>query len=149
MAKRLRVFRFHQKLVKPDRTLPACGRCFAAFLLQPAALCDSLLGGAGRNVDEAPTSSKRPAEGHTGNTPAGKRCSESRSWTIDEAITFVRDLGLGQLEISFRSNAVDGRLLAELSEAELVSELGMTKLQAKKLASRLPQLQIPQFHCSL
>ena len=37
---------------------------------------------------------------------------------------------------SFRYNAVDGSFLSELSEPELVQELGLSNLQAKKVKTR-------------
>lgn len=50
--------------------------------------------------------------------------------------SWLGTLSLGHLAERFQINAVDGEFLSELSEEELVTELGMTKLQAKKVKAR-------------
>ena len=44
--------------------------------------------------------------------------------------------GLGHISHKFTENAVDGAFLQELTTEELVSELGLTQLQAKKVKLR-------------
>eukprot|EP00811_Abedinium_folium_P009881 NODE_19137_length_858_cov_5.344733.p1 GENE.NODE_19137_length_858_cov_5.344733~~NODE_19137_length_858_cov_5.344733.p1 ORF type:complete len:204 (+),score=70.14 NODE_19137_length_858_cov_5.344733:48-614(+) len=61
------------------------------------------------------------------------------SWGVDEVVQFIEGLGLGQKAAKFREDAVDGGMLASLSEDDLVSELGLSKLQARKVIQRLPQ----------
>ncbi len=46
--------------------------------------------------------------------------------------------GLGHVASAFHTNAVDGAFLSDLSEEDLVSELGLTRLQARKAKARLP-----------
>ena len=46
---------------------------------------------------------------------------------------YIADLELGHVAAAFRDNAVDGRMLASLSETDLVSELGLKPLQACKV----------------
>ena len=58
--------------------------------------------------------------------------------TVDQVSGFLAEINLGHCEANFRTNGVDGLFLAELSQAELVAELGLTSLQARKLLSRLP-----------
>ena len=66
------------------------------------------------------------------------------------------DLGLPHLVERFRQNAIDGEMLADLAEEDFVGELGLTKLQAKKImvslglvcASR-PCIPFPNSHCGL
>jgi len=60
-------------------------------------------------------------------------------WSMEQVLQFLDFLGLGHTGDKFKENAVDGPMLAELSEEELCSELGLLKLQAKKLLSRLPR----------
>lgn len=150
MVKRLKIFRFHAKVVRPDRSIPACGACFAKLVLchsgprgsaagQPstshsAALC------AAQAAELASTSSgfKREASGHTGCTPDAKRASYS-NWSVNDVVQYLRSLELGHLEPAFRHNAVDGAFLVALSEEELVAELGLTRMQSKKILLRLPR----------
>ena len=52
-------------------------------------------------------------------------------------VSFVQRLKLSHVADAFRVNGVDGQPLHELTQAKLVSELGLTSLQARKLQSRL------------
>ena len=52
-------------------------------------------------------------------------------------VSFVQRLKLSHVADAFRVNGVDGQLRHELAQAEVVSELGLTSLQARKLKSRL------------
>ena len=60
-----------------------------------------------------------------------------RDWGVDAVCDYLAGLELGHLAPGFRSNGIDGKMLLELSEEELVGELGLTKLQAKKVRGRL------------
>ena len=51
---------------------------------------------------------------------------------------YLGRLALDHIADKFVTNGVDGVYLQELSEADLVDELGWTKLQARKVKSRLP-----------
>lgn len=123
MLKRLKVFVFSAKIKKIDMTVPACARCFAEFLLKPQEAAGSR------------ESAKRPAEGPTGSSPQPKRPA---SWSVEDVMAWLETLSLGHIAERFRDNGVDGEFLAELSEEDLVTELGLTKLQAKKIKARFP-----------
>ena len=133
MAKRLRVFSFHKKVVNPDRSIPACPRCFASFLMHYKTPEES---NAAAAASQDACGSKRSAPGPTGSSPDRQR--RLATWTVDQVSGFLAEIGLGHCEAIFRTNAVDGLFLAELSQADLVTELGLTNLQARKLLSRLP-----------
>merc|ERR1712137_493043 len=62
----------------------------------------------------------------------------ARGWSVDQVVLFVEGLGLGHIVEPFRENAIDGQMLVELSASDLCGELGLTKLQAKKVLARLP-----------
>lgn len=64
-------------------------------------------------------------------------------WSLEEVSRYLNFLGLGHIEEKFKENAVDGAMLVELSEEDLCKELGLLKLQAKKLLSRLPRDNLP------
>ena len=49
----------------------------------------------------------------------------------------VEGISLGHLSDKFVHNGVDGAFLLELEEGDLITELGWTKLQARKIKSRL------------
>ena len=135
MLKRLRIFEFRHQLVAPQNIKP-CACCFANFLL-PAA--DVPVGPTSSLPPRGPTSSfsppKRSAPGPTGATPEAKRVTR---WTVEQVCEHLDRIDLGHTKEQFRSNGIDGSFLAELSEAELMQELGLTRLQAKKVKSRLP-----------
>ena len=58
-------------------------------------------------------------------------------WDVNSVLCYIKSLGLGHVEHSFLINGIDGAMLIDLSEEELVQELGLTKIQAKKIKSRL------------
>jgi len=60
-------------------------------------------------------------------------------WSLDEVSQYLDFLGLRHIEEKFKENAVDGAMLVDLSEEDLCKELGLLKLQAKKLVTRLPR----------
>ena len=57
---------------------------------------------------------------------------------IEDVVRYLDGLGLGHVANKFRENAVDGDFLATLCEEDLVAELGLTRLQARKVLQRLP-----------
>ena len=118
MLRRLNIFRFHHQLTEPVE-IPACAHCFAYLLLRSGETTRS----AGH---------KRPC---TGNAPGAKR--QVTTWQVADVLSYLDTLELGHLKDALTENAVDGRLLAQLSEEELSTELGATKLQARKIKSRL------------
>ena len=111
LLERLLVFRFHAKLNNPDRSIPPCGRCFSDFIL------------IGAKLDEPANNGKRASCSATGSTPEAKRHA---IWRVDQVLEFLHEIELGHLWC--------GRAL----EVDLLNELGMTKLQARKQKSRLP-----------
>ena len=81
----------------------------------------------------AAESKKRPASAPAAAGPAPKA---RREWSVDEVAAWLHSLALGHVTERFRENAVDGAFLSELALDELVTELGLTRLQAKKVLSR-------------
>ncbi|CAE7401998.1 rnf217 [Symbiodinium pilosum] len=55
----------------------------------------------------------------------------SSKWSMEQVLQFLDFLGLGHTGDKFKENAIDGAMLVELSEEELVSELGLMKLQER------------------
>ncbi len=55
---------------------------------------------------------------------------------MGDVMAYLDELSLGHLGQQFRDNGVDGAFLAVLSEKDLVDDLGLTKLQARKVRSR-------------
>ena len=94
-------------------------------------------GGSSSRSSSSNQPSKRLPLDPTGSTPEAKRRLHC-SWTLEEVIQFLHTICLGHVEAAFRTNAVDGQFLSELSAEELQSELGLTVLQVKKLLTRLP-----------
>lgn len=74
-------------------------------------------------------------------TKAKAECPAGRvaDWTLEQVGQYLDFLGLSHIQEKFKENAVDGPMLLELSEEELCKELGLLKLQARKLLSRLPR----------
>jgi hypothetical protein len=126
MLKRLMVFHFKTKVNFGKDVARGCGHCFARFLLEPATPRPALLPieGAG----------KRKAAANTGSTPEAKKLA---SWSVADVATFLERLELGHVVPAFADNGVDGRMLMELSEDDLIGELGLKRLQARKIVSRL------------
>lgn len=58
-------------------------------------------------------------------------------WTIDEVIQYVEYQGLGHVADKFRDNAIDGSVLVDLTAEDLCNDLGLQKLQAKKILQNL------------
>ena len=122
MVKRLKVFDFKQKVDIPSHVAKGCSSCFARFVL-------------GQNRASHVQTAKREAT-PSGETPEPKRML-CLAWTVDDVCKYIADLELGHVVAAFRENAVDGRMLASLSEDDLISELGLKVLQARKVKERL------------
>ena len=120
MLRRLKIFEFSHALEAPCK-VPACGRCFARFLLYP---------------DGAPATPKRPHAGHSGET--SDRKAGCMAWSVSDVVVFLEDMGLGHKADAFRENGLDGAFLLKLSARDLEDELGLTRLQARKIMDRLP-----------
>jgi hypothetical protein len=126
LVKRLKLFKFHAPLANVDRTIGACVCCFCKLVLSGSAEAPML-----------PVTSKRGPPGSTGLTPPPKKAASYLSWRVDDVVAYLRSLELGHLEAAFRANGVDGPFPATLSEEDLVTELGLTRLQARKVMMRL------------
>ncbi|CAK9020269.1 SAM domain-containing protein (Fragment), partial [Durusdinium trenchii] len=107
MVKRLKLFEFKQKVTLPSHVAKGCGSCFAHFILGPGLQTRVLR-------SEAAKRGATPS----GETPEPKRMM-CLSWTVDDVCTYIADLELGHVVAAFRDNAVDGRMLASLSETDL------------------------------
>ena len=59
--------------------------------------------------------------------------SPVEEWSIDDVVSLLKENGLGHYAESFRANAINGRDLIDLTETDMTGDLGMTKLQAKKV----------------
>ena len=124
MVTRLKVFEFKHKVNIPSQVAKGCKSCFANFVLE--------LGQARSHRSEP---AKREATS-SGETPEPKRML-CLAWTVDDVCRYIIHLELGHVIEAFRENGVDGRMLASLSEADLISELGLKPLQARKVKDRL------------
>jgi hypothetical protein len=112
MLKRLKIFRFHQKLVNPDRSIPPCGHCFARLVL---------------DKPDVQQGQKRPLQ-ETGTSPGDQlyvQCSRSDAvvpsssasssslkpkckYNVSDVCDFLRGIELGHLAPAFVNNGVDG-----------------------------------------
>ena len=63
--------------------------------------------------------------------------ADPRSWSIEQVVLALEDLGLGHIAPAFRTNAVTGADLVMLSQQELQDLLGLTPLQARKVHGRV------------
>ena len=59
------------------------------------------------------------------------------NYSVDEVAIWLNCIGLGNKVRSFKENSVDGLMLVNLSEQEMVRDLGLTHLQAKKVQQQL------------
>ena len=53
-----------------------------------------------------------------------------------DVVAFLRELELGHVEDLFRTSGVDGDMLVDRSEDDMQAELGLTKLQARKVKKK-------------
>lgn len=56
-----------------------------------------------------------------------------KSFTVDDVTSFLREVKLEAYTDKFKENFIDGELLATLTENEIYEELGMSRIQAKRL----------------
>ena len=61
----------------------------------------------------------------------------AESWSVVQVVAFLRQLSLGHLAPTFEENGIDGQMLCELSMEDLMDNLGLKPLQARKLMNRL------------
>lgn len=62
------------------------------------------------------------------------------TWGVDDVCDFLSNLELGHLQPKFKENAVSGSDLTSLSEEDFHSELGVTKLQYRKIQTGITSL---------
>ena len=79
-------------------------------------------------VDEIPSEAARCGE---------VSVAQAESWTVAQVSSFLQQLSLGHLAPIFEENGIDGQLLCELSQEDLMQNLGLKPLQARKVMSRL------------
>ena len=122
MLKRLLVFNFTKPIQIPKHVIQGCGHCFAHFLLRHITASPSPVANASRQG----SSDHRPVS-----------VADAESWSVEEVLSFLHQISLGHLAPTFQENGVDGQMLCELTSAELVDNLGLKPLQARKVMSRL------------
>ena len=122
MLKRLDVFRFTHVIVD-KKNIPPCPKCFSDLLLQ-------------RSTGSSGSPSRKRTTPATPITPVR---SSAETWNVEEVVGFFAQLGYDSAEVAakIREGAVDGRLLLALTEEDLVQEVGLSRLQAKKAIQRL------------
>lgn len=133
MTKRLHIFPFHEQLKDVDRTIPTCGTCFAKMILGRRQ-------GVKRSHAEtcvppvsSSTSSSSSSSSSSGSSSSSKPKEE---WAVSEVCDFLKVLELSHLEAAFRNEGIDGSFLRSLSEDDLVKQLGLSVLQARKIKLR-------------
>ena len=70
---------------------------------------------------------------------ASRGAKRPRTWTVNDVVDFLQSCDFPHLGDMIRSNGVDGEVLVSLSDSEMKEELGLTKLQVRKIRLRLPQ----------
>ncbi|KAJ8047881.1 hypothetical protein HOLleu_07005 [Holothuria leucospilota] len=63
------------------------------------------------------------------------------SYNIDDVVILLREMKLEKYEDIFRENMIDGLLLANLTQNELCDEIGMSRIQAKRILLQVKKLQ--------
>lgn len=142
MTKRLRIFQFHRKLVKPDRSISPCGVCFAKLVLGKSNppldhknKFDPTNSVLQPETDQVPSSlPQAPPSMSSSSSSSSLKPKAERN--VAEVCEFLRGIELGHVVPAFMNNGVDGAFLLSLSEQDLVSELGLTVLQARKIKLR-------------
>lgn len=124
MLKRLLIFKFTKPIALPKNVVQGCGPCFAAFLL-------------GHGV--VPPHPMLPTPSSEAQTAAAEELhvEHAESWSVVQVVAFLRQLSLGHLAPTFEENGIDGQMLCELSMEDLMDNLGLKPLQARKLMNRL------------
>ncbi|MEM1009295.1 MAG: SAM domain-containing protein [Myxococcota bacterium] len=123
MMKRLLVFQFTRPISLPKNVVYGCGPCFAQFVLGNAAPAPAW---PFSNSTVAPPSTK----------PQELRVEDAASWSVAAVVAFLEQLSLGHLAPNFQESGIDGQMLCELSMADLIDDLGLKALQARKIVSR-------------
>ena len=77
----------------------------------------------------ASTAASSSSDGQASRMPA----KEAAKWSEAQVLRFFEGLGLGKVREQLSDAAVNGIVLCSLSEDEMVTELGLTKLQARKV----------------
>eukprot|EP00435_Cladocopium_sp_Y103_P010551 s1908_g2.t1 len=122
MLKRLLVFNFTKPIQIPKHVIPGCSHCFAHFLL--------------RHITAPPAVVAHPAsQPDADHRPVS--VEDAESWSVAQVVSFLQQISLGHLAPTFQENGVDGQMLCELTAEELVANLGLKPLQARKVMSRL------------
>ena len=62
---------------------------------------------------------------------------EAESRSVADVVSFLHHLSLSHLAPKFEENGVDGQMLCELSLEDLIDNLGLKPLQARKVMNRL------------
>lgn len=63
------------------------------------------------------------------------------TWSVDDVCDFLQNLELGHLQPKFKENAVSGSDLSSgLTEEDFINELGVTKLQYRKIQTGMTSL---------
>lgn len=127
MLKRLHVFKFTAKISIPKNVAAGCARCFSRWLAE----AETVSAVSGLPLVSA---SLRPTEDATARL---LDTSQAESWSVHEVVCFLETLNLQHLGPAFVENAVDGLMLCELAEGDLVDNLGLKPLQARKVVRRL------------
>ena len=70
---------------------------------------------------------------------AGAPATKS-AWPVEQVVSWLGSMALGHVAPQFVANGVDGSFLSELTEEDLANELGLSKLQARKVSSRWSSL---------
>ena len=120
MLKRLLVFSFSKPISIPKATVQGCASCFAQLVLD-------------NGMPPLPSSapSQAPVPG------ADVRVEDARLWSVSQVVSFLHHLSLGHVAPQFEDNGVDGQMLCELTRDDLINNLGLKPLQARKLMDRL------------
>lgn len=72
---------------------------------------------------------------------APPKAHPAEGWSIEDVCRWLKEeLLMGNLAGVMEENGVDGKLLLTLSEDELIEELGLKKLQSRKIVTRLKEL---------
>ena len=86
----------------------------------------------------------RPKSAEAGTAAAAKATTGSppHTWDINAVGAWLQDLGLGQHASAFAHHRVDGRLLLQVDEQDLVEELGVaSRLERKRILSHIERLR--------